>query len=138
MNKFKVGDHVRRVSNAFEDMQLGSFWVVDYVPNDEEIRLLGSKDYWLSEFFELVEDDFTVKEDTQEVSDNVNSPKHYASQSIECIVAMEAMLSKEEFIGYLRGNIFKYQWRYKQKNGMEDLKKAQWYQSKLIEKEGCL
>lgn len=76
--------------------------------------------------------------EVQQVVDNVNSPNHYASQSIECIVAMEAMLSKEEFIGYLRGNIFKYQWRYKQKNGLEDLKKAQWYQNKLIEKEGSL
>lgn len=73
-----------------------------------------------------------------DVVDNVNSPNHYASHSIECIVAMEAMLSPEEFIGYLRGNIFKYQWRYKQKNGLEDLKKAQWYQNKLIEKEGSL
>lgn len=73
--------------------------------------------------------------EAQRVVDNVNSPNHYASQSIECIVAMEAMLSPEEFIGYLRGNIFKYQWRYKQKNGIEDLKKAQWYQNKLLEKE---
>lgn len=73
--------------------------------------------------------------EAQQVVDNVNSPNHYASQSIECIVAMEAMLSPEEFIGYLRGNIFKYQWRYKQKNGVEDLKKAQWYQNKLLEKE---
>ena len=67
--------------------------------------------------------------------DNVNSPSHYSNSKIECIVAMEAMLSPEEFIGYLRGNIFKYQWRYKQKNGIEDLNKAQWYQSKLLEKE---
>lgn len=67
--------------------------------------------------------------------DNVNSPVHYLSTGIECIVAMEAMLSKEEFIGYLRGNIFKYHWRYKQKNGIEDLNKASWYQAKLIEKE---
>ena len=69
MNKFKVGDHVRRVSNAFEDMQLGSFWVVDYVPNDEEIRLLGSKDYWLSEFFELVtEETNTSQNDSKNIS----------------------------------------------------------------------
>lgn len=67
--------------------------------------------------------------------DPVNSPSHYASGGIECIDAMQAMLSRDEFIGYLRGNIFKYQWRYKLKNGVEDLKKAQWYQNKLIEVE---
>jgi len=68
--------------------------------------------------------------------DPVNSPSHYTSGSIECIDAIESMLTKEEFTGFLRGNILKYQWRYKQKNGAEDLKKAQWYFDKLKEKEG--
>jgi predicted transcriptional regulator len=68
--------------------------------------------------------------------ENVNSPAHYNSGSVECIDAIESMLTKEEFIGFLRGNILKYQWRYKQKNGAEDLKKAQWYFDKLKEKEG--
>jgi predicted transcriptional regulator len=69
-------------------------------------------------------------------SENVNSPAHYSSGTVECIDAIESMLTKEEFIGFLRGNILKYQWRYKQKNGSEDLKKAQWYFDKLKEKEG--
>jgi hypothetical protein len=43
------------------------------------------------------------------------------------------MLSIEEYVGFLRGNVFKYQWRYKNKNGVEDLRKAQWYMNKLIE-----
>lgn len=64
--------------------------------------------------------------------DNINNPQHYTNGSIECIDAMQAMLSHDEFIGYLRGNIFKYQWRYKHKNGLEDLEKAKWYQERLI------
>jgi predicted transcriptional regulator len=68
--------------------------------------------------------------------ETVNSPAHYNSGYVECIDAIESMLTKEEFIGFLRGNILKYQWRYKQKNGAEDLKKAQWYFDKLKEKEG--
>jgi predicted transcriptional regulator len=68
-------------------------------------------------------------------SENVNSPAHYNSGNVECIDAIESMLTKDEFIGFLRGNILKYQWRYKQKNGAEDLKKAQWYFDKLKEKE---
>jgi len=64
--------------------------------------------------------------------DPVNSPSHYNSGKIECIDAMESMLSKEEFIGYLRGNAFKYQWRFLHKGkAQEDLKKAQWYLNKL-------
>jgi predicted transcriptional regulator len=68
--------------------------------------------------------------------EKVNSPAHYSSGTVECIDAIESMLTKDEFIGFLRGNILKYQWRYKQKNGAEDLKKAQWYFDKLKEKEG--
>ena len=66
--------------------------------------------------------------------DSINSPSHYADSTIECIDAMEAMMTPEQFIGYLRGNVFKYQWRYEKKNGIEDLKKAQWYLDKLTVK----
>lgn len=68
--------------------------------------------------------------------DMVNSPSHYKTGKIECIEAMEAMLTPEEFIGYLRGNAFKYLWRYKDKNGIEDLRKANWYLDRLIKTEG--
>ena len=67
------------------------------------------------------------------IGDLVNNPEHYNQGSIECIDAIEAMLSKEEFIGYLRGNSQKYRWRFRYKNGIQDLKKAEWYLSKLIE-----
>ena len=64
--------------------------------------------------------------------DMVNSPSHYNSGKIECIDAMEAMLSREEFIGYLRGNAFKYMWRFRSKgNAEQDLAKANWYTNRL-------
>ena len=65
--------------------------------------------------------------------DKVNNPSHYGQGRIECIEYIEDFLTREEFIGYLRGNIAKYQHRWRYKNGLEDLKKAQWYQNKLIE-----
>jgi len=73
--------------------------------------------------------------------DDVNNPTHYADQgAVECIDAMESMLSREEFIGFLRGNSFKYRWRCRSKdNAVKDLRKAQWYENKLlaiIEEEG--
>jgi hypothetical protein len=66
--------------------------------------------------------------------DPVNSPKHYADTcgGIECIEAIEASMSMEEFKGFLKGNVQKYVWRYAQKNGAEDLKKAKWYLERLI------
>ena len=65
--------------------------------------------------------------------DAVNNPPHYNKGGIECIDAIEAMLTHEEFIGYLRGNSLKYRWRFKYKNGIQDLEKAEWYENKLME-----
>jgi hypothetical protein len=66
--------------------------------------------------------------------DPVNSPDHYADSTagIECIEAIEASMSFEEFKGFLRGNCQKYLWRFTKKNGAEDLKKAKWYLERLI------
>ena len=64
--------------------------------------------------------------------DMVSNPIHYGTGSIECIDYIEDFLTEEEYIGYLRGNIAKYLHRWRYKNGLEDLKKAEWYSSKLI------
>lgn len=66
-------------------------------------------------------------------ADVVNSPPHYTNGKIECIEGIKAMLTSEEFIGYLRGNSLKYRWRYPYKNGIEDLNKAAWYENRLLE-----
>lgn len=67
------------------------------------------------------------------MSDLVNSPQHYAGQgNIECIHYIADVLSDEEMIGYLRGNIIKYNHRWRHKGGIQDLKKAQWYQNYLV------
>lgn len=85
--------------------------------------------------------------------DAVNSPGHYKRDAdqlviavraaltengdidplnLECFEAMASMLSIDEMRGYLRGNSFKYRWRYTHKNGREDLRKAAWYEKKLL------
>ena len=64
--------------------------------------------------------------------DMVNSPTHYNQSGIECIAAIQAALGPN-FKYYLQGNIMKYLWRYRYKNGAEDLKKAQWYLTELID-----
>jgi len=71
------------------------------------------------------------------MNDMVNSPPHYNASGIECIDAISAATG-EGFEYYLQGNILKYIWRYRYKNGTEDLKKAKWYLDRLIhEVEGC-
>ena len=68
------------------------------------------------------------------VNDPVNHPSHYTQGGIECIDAIEASMTFEAFCGYLKGNAQKYLWRYENKGKIiEDLEKAQWYISKLID-----
>ena len=72
------------------------------------------------------------EQDYNKQYNNVHSPAHYNQGQIECIDAIEAMLSVEEYIGYLRGNSMMYRWRFRYKNGFEDLNKAQWYEKRLV------
>ena len=65
-------------------------------------------------------------------NDPVNFPAHYNTGDIECIDAIEASMSVEEFKGYLKGNAMKYLWRYRYKDKpAQDLAKSSWYLSKL-------
>lgn len=73
-------------------------------------------------------------EEKEKKEDVVNHPSHYAeSCSIECIDAMECMFGTDKLISFCFMNAFKYIWRFKNKNGLEDLKKARWYMTKAYE-----
>ena len=67
---------------------------------------------------------------------DIVSPDHYNSNTIETIDLIKNSMELEEYRGYLKGNIFKYvsRYRYKDKeNPLKDLMKAEWYLNKLIE-----
>ena len=69
---------------------------------------------------------------TSNQNDMVNSPAHYASGDVECIDAIAASMTDDEFRGYLKGNVMKYMWRYENKGKPEeDLAKAEWYLHRL-------
>lgn len=65
--------------------------------------------------------------------DNVNHPKHYTQGGIECIDAITAAtVGKTGIEAVCVANVVKYLWRYEEKNGLEDVKKARWYLERLI------
>ena len=65
--------------------------------------------------------------------DAVNRPEHYNNGGMECIDAIKGMLTHDEYIGYLRGNALKYMWRFRYKGKpIEDLRKARWYEERMI------
>ena len=66
--------------------------------------------------------------------ERVDHPDHYAkTSSIECIDAMRMTFGDGDVAMFCVINAYKYLWRCKQKNGIEDLKKAEWYLNKAEE-----
>ena len=66
-------------------------------------------------------------------NDNVNHPSHYTQGGIECIEAIKASMTSDGFQDYCKGNCLKYIWRWRQKGGVEDLKKAKVYLDWMID-----
>lgn len=83
----------------------------------------------------FVDDYNPVPLDKDKINDAVNQPSHYeiGNTGIEAIDVIQATLTEEQYIGYLRGNILKYQLRANKKNGTEDLNKADIYSGWLME-----
>jgi hypothetical protein len=67
------------------------------------------------------------------MSDNVNHPDHYTQGDIECIDALRAQATREEFEGHCKLCVAKYLWRWRSKGGVESLRKARVYLDWLIE-----
>lgn len=66
-------------------------------------------------------------------NDPVNHPAHYTKGKVECIDAIEAAVSDLNGMeAFLTGQVIKYSYRYKDKGGSEDLRKAEWYLRRLI------
>lgn len=86
---------------------------------------------------ELKEGYFECKdfEPINNLKDMVNQPPHYTQGAIECIDVIEEITKPcSKFEAYIIGTVLKYLWRFKFKNGLEDLKKARWYLDRLIGK----
>ena len=66
--------------------------------------------------------------------DNVNHPQHYQGKH-ECIEIMRALFGDEAVKGFCKCNSFKYRFRSDNKNGEEDIKKAEWYEDYLMQME---
>ena len=65
----------------------------------------------------------------------VDHPAHYNQGKYECIDEMVALFGKEAVKAFCKCNAYKYRFRAIRKNGEEDIKKAEWYITKLMEME---
>ena len=87
----------------------------------------------MDEIKEMVSANTGVPKSLLEEKDNIN-PDHYKnSTSLECIEAMLLVFGKGAVVNFCECNAWKYIWRWKHKNGYEDLEKAKWYVKKAVE-----
>lgn len=136
MSKFKVGDKVRCTNKywiASGKHMLGEIYTVVGVENIEgycpAITILIDSPCQMYDVagFELVEE--------ESMSKLIDKQEHYKANGVEPIELMKQNFTKEEYSGFLQGNVLKYMMRFKRKNGVEDLKKALTYLTWLIEQE---
>ena len=93
----------------------------DHVYKNSEARLDGSH---------LKNEEVKMDEN---VPDMVNHPQHYTQGGIECIDALKAAtVGKRGIEAVCVANVIKYLWRYEEKNGIEDVRKAKWYVERLL------
>ena len=77
--------------------------------------------------------DHVYKNMDENAPDMVNHPQHYNQGGIECIDALKAAtVGKRGIEAVCVANVIKYLWRYEEKNGIEDVRKAKWYIERLL------
>ena len=137
MPKFKVGDKVRVTNcHSYFNNQIGTVDEVKFESSWKEpiynVYFLGENGnlYWFDQD-ELVSEFNGVATEVQPTdTGSAATSKHYNAQVIQPIEVMQSVLTHEEFLGFLKGNILKYSARAGTKNGEsseKDLNKAKQY-----------
>lgn len=94
----------------------------DHVYKNSEARLDGSH---------LKDAELNIEPENN--PEMVSHPKHYTQGDIECIDALKAAtVGKRGIEAVCVANVIKYLWRYEEKNGIEDVRKAKWYIERLL------
>lgn len=122
----KRGDKVKALVDWCNVLK-GNIYTVDEVTN-RSISTLETHDLLFHDEYEVV---------TTEQSEELTNTKRYQTKSGKQLfdVLEDDLLSYEEVRGFYKANIYKYTQRYKEKNGIEDLKKVKVYVDQLIKLE---
>lgn len=90
-------------------------------------------DEFVYEYIKLLKETMTDKviPPSETGRDPVTNPSHY--KGIQPIDVMRNNFTRDEFRGFLKGNVLKYVMRYQDKGGLDDLKKAEQYLKWLID-----
>ncbi len=133
------------VVKEHSNFKLGEIVTLKFLDNDNchAYTQNDGQDYWFA-FDDKLEPyleepsyskDIYISEEVEQTANCiVNAPNHYTQGDIDCIDAIKAALTPEEYRGFLRGNMMKYNWRLGLKGKATiDAEKCKWYNDKLIQ-----
>lgn len=138
----REGDYLTAALEACENVGLTFDAVNDNTETMKKLwrnnpRKVGATEYWDDRAVKMVcaVPEFLPLTLPRQRNNVVSHPEHYTQGDIECIDAIRASMGLHEFASYCKGNIMEYLWRYRLKNGAEDLRMAAVYLDWMIEAE---
>lgn len=148
MTEFKIGDTVLTKATSYPkrltgikgtiiDSDIGYDWIVR-LDNESEVAYDSKELELVTEepkgIMDIIPPEFQgVVIHSKDENGLIDKQEHYTNNDIQPIEIMKQNMTTEEYRGFLLGNIIKYPLRYKDKNGLEDLKKALTYLTWLID-----
>lgn len=123
---FKVGDKVRCIDNdGTPTLTIGEVYEIIGAESEELENTIGK----------IIKGSHITGSVIE--SEELENTKRYKTTSGKQLfdVLEDDLLTYEELRGFYKANIYKYTHRYKQKNGIEDLKKVKVYVDQLIKLE---
>ena len=133
-NKFQIIDIMEDQLGNDGYIGFNKFMIIKYlIRADHNIPLEDYKkaNYYLNNLIMYIARVNKIKNNSESMIKRVK-PNHYRSGKIEAIDIIEDQLSEDELKGAYLGVTLKYIFRYKFKNGLEDLNKAKYYLDRLI------
>lgn len=133
-----IGEYVRKWLCSF--VLEGNDWRCSFVSevfrklNVEILNMITDKYFMISNLKEIRNKINSSNEELNlDSNETISRPSRYQTKSGKQVLDLfkEDLLSDSEYIGFLKGNLYKYIYRYQRKNGKEDLEKAQFYLEEL-------
>ena len=133
----KVGDKVRSLVNCGKTIEDAIYTVESVLHHNQGIWLYETKGYLAPWEYELLYEEPLEEVEEAHESEELQNTKRYQTNSGKQLfdVLENDLLTYEELRGFYKANIYKYTHRYKEKNGIEDLKKVKVYVDQLIKLE---
>lgn len=128
---FKVGDKVR-VIDYTNEVCFGLRGVITSLGNNHHPIIVDLEHFG----YQLFDQEQLTLDNENDVEELENTTRYKTTSGKQLFDVLEDdLLTYEELRGFYKANIYKYTHRYKQKNGVEDLKKVKVYVDQLIKLE---